>query len=97
MGLPHGGPTTTTESNNMTTHLIIPDGHAKPGEDLIRFDLLNKFIKDLKPDAFRGRKTENFKPRYLDEYTGEVLPADLIHAAIVDELNYFNDRVWEIT
>ena len=44
-----------------------------------------------------GCKTENFKPRYLDEYTGEVLPAALIHAAIVQELNYFNGRVWEIT
>ena len=35
----------------MTTHLVIPDGHAKPSEDLGRFDLLNKFIKDLKPDV----------------------------------------------
>ena len=44
-----------------------------------------------------GYKTENFKSRYLHEYTGEVLPADLIHAASVEELNYFNDREWEIT
>jgi predicted MPP superfamily phosphohydrolase len=35
----------------MKTHLVIPDGHAKPSEDLSRFDLLNKFIKDLKPDV----------------------------------------------
>ena len=35
----------------MTTHLVIPDGHAKPTEDLSRFDLLNKFIKQLKPDT----------------------------------------------
>ena len=35
----------------MTTHLIIPDGHAKPSEDLARFDYLNRFIKDLKPDV----------------------------------------------
>lgn len=35
----------------MTTHLVIPDGHAKPSEDLSRFDLLNKFIRDLKPDV----------------------------------------------
>ena len=35
----------------MTTHLVIPDGHAKPTEDLYRFDLLNKFIKDLKPEV----------------------------------------------
>ena len=44
-----------------------------------------------------GYRTEHFKHQYLDEYTGEVLPSELIHAAIVDELNYFNDRVWEIT
>mgnify|MGYP003631628854 FL=1 len=35
----------------MTTHLVIPDGHAKPGEDLSRFDLLNKFIKSLRPEV----------------------------------------------
>lgn len=35
----------------MRTHLVVPDGHAKPSEDLSRFDLLNKFIKDLKPDV----------------------------------------------
>lgn len=38
---------------------------------------------------------ENVKPRYLDEYTGEVLPPELIKSAVVDQLNYFNDRVWE--
>ena len=44
-----------------------------------------------------GYHSDNFKPQYLDEYTGEVLPRDLIHEAIIDELNYFNDRVWQIT
>ena len=39
----------------------------------------------------------HFKGQYLDEYTGEVLPEALIRAAIVEELNYFNDRVWELT
>jgi hypothetical protein len=34
-----------------TTHLVIPDGHAKPNEYLERFDLLNRFIKDLNPDV----------------------------------------------
>ena len=44
-----------------------------------------------------GYKAEHFKHQYIDEYTGEVLPQELIHAAIVDELNYFNNRVREIT
>lgn len=35
----------------MTTHLIIPDGHAKPSEDLRRFDLLNKLIKSIRPEV----------------------------------------------
>ena len=39
---------------------------------------------------------DNFKQRYVDEYTGEVLDAKLAHAAIMEELNYFNDRVWHI-
>tara|TARA_R110000824_G_scaffold44036_1_gene128437 strand:+ start:2390 stop:3151 length:762 start_codon:yes stop_codon:yes gene_type:complete len=34
-----------------TTHLVIPDSHSKPGEDLSRFDLLNKLIRDIKPDV----------------------------------------------
>ena len=38
----------------------------------------------------------NFRARYLDEYTGEVLPPSLIRAAIEDELNYFNSKVWEL-
>ena len=44
-----------------------------------------------------GYSSENFKHQYLDEYTGEVLPGPLIQAAIVEELNYFNGRVWQIT
>ena len=41
--------------------------------------------------------SDHFKGQYLDEYTGEVLPEALIRAAIVEELNYFNERVWELT
>ena len=35
--------------------------------------------------------SDHFKPKYLDEYTGEILPDKLIHSAIVEELNYFNE------
>ena len=39
----------------------------------------------------------NFKPRYLDEYTGEVLDPKLIREAIMEELCYFNDtRIWKL-
>lgn len=39
----------------------------------------------------------NFRPRYIDEYTGEVLTPSLIRAAIVEELNYFNDnQIWQL-
>ena len=38
----------------------------------------------------------NFRERYLDEYTGELLPKHLIRAAIEDELNYFNSKVWKL-
>ena len=34
-------------------------------------------------------KNENFKPRYIDEYTGEILDPVLARAAIMEELNYF--------
>ena len=33
------------------THLIIPDPHASPDEDLSRFSYLGKFIASVKPDA----------------------------------------------
>ena len=38
----------------------------------------------------------NFKAKYVDEYTGEVLDTNLIHTALMEEINYFNDRVWEV-
>ena len=40
---------------------------------------------------------DNFKSRYIDEYTGELLEPSLIRAAIVEELHYLNDkRNWEL-
>ena len=39
----------------------------------------------------------NFRERYYDEYTGELLPRPLIRAAIEDELNYFNSKVWQLS
>lgn len=38
-----------------------------------------------------------FVKRYTDEYTGERLPPNLIRTAIVEELDYFNSKVWEIS
>ena len=37
-----------------------------------------------------------FKPKYVDEYTGELLEPSLISETILDELEYFNDHVWRI-
>ena len=37
----------------------------------------------------------NFKAVYKDEYTQDPLPQKLIKDAIVEELTYFNDSVWE--
>ena len=47
-----------------------------------------------------GRKvqvklSDHFKPRYRDEYTGEDLPTSHTHKAILDELQYLNNEVWE--
>ena len=39
----------------------------------------------------------DFRERYLDEYTGELLPKQLIRAAIGDERNYFNSSVWKLS
>ena len=39
----------------------------------------------------------NFKEKYTDKHTGEVLAPHLICLAIGDELNYFNSKVWQLT
>ena len=36
----------------------------------------------------------NVKDRYLDEYTNEEMDMPQTQAAIIDEMNYWNDRVW---
>ena len=36
---------------------------------------------------------DNWKPRYVDEHTGEELNDQLVHAAMIDELDYFNQHV----
>ena len=37
-----------------------------------------------------------FKSKYTDEYTGEILGPALISDAIIDERDYLNDHVWRI-
>ena len=39
---------------------------------------------------------DNWKPRYSDEYTGEVLPHNLVQDAMIDELDYFNEHLWQV-
>ena len=41
-------------------------------------------------------KYDAWKPRYTDEYTGEMLRDDLVQAAMIDQLDDFNQHVWEI-
>ena len=35
---------------------------------------------------------ENFKPRHLDEYTGDVLDPKSIREAVMEEFSYFSDK-----
>ena len=39
---------------------------------------------------------DSFKSDYVDEYTGERLPDDLIRKAMVDEMEYVGRLVWDI-
>ena len=43
------------------------------------------------------RLDSNFKDKYVDEYTGEIPNPELFHEAIVNELSYFNGKVWQLT
>ena len=38
---------------------------------------------------------DNWKPRCADAYTGEVLQDQLVRRAMIDELDSFNQHVWE--
>ena len=59
------------------THLVIGDSHAKPNEDFSRFDYLNKFIKDLKPDVIVniGDAAEMHSLNSFDKGTGAFVGA----------------------
>ena len=39
-------------------------------------------------------KWDQLRPTDKDEYTFEPLPTAQTHSAILEELNYFNDKVW---
>ena len=41
-------------------------------------------------------EAKDFKEVYLDEYTREPLPHELVCQAIREELEYFNSSVWEL-
>ena len=43
-----------------------------------------------------GYQQQNVCTRYIGEYTGEVLDPIFVQAAIGEELDYFNERVWEV-
>ena len=36
--------------------------------------------------------SSKFKTCYFDEYTGEILPLELVQAAMMEELNYFSEK-----
>ena len=38
----------------------------------------------------------NFRSKYVDKYTGETLDQAPISDAIVEELDYFNSKVWKL-
>ena len=39
---------------------------------------------------------DNWKPRFVNKYTGEVLQDKLVLAEMIDELDCVNQHVWEI-
>ena len=57
-----------------------------------------KVLGKTKMNRTRGRAIDivydspSFKTCYLDEYTGEMLPMELVQAAMVEELNYFSEQ-----
>ena len=68
------------------TSKAAPAGPAKTGSsDSSQVTMVSGSVLPI------GYKDENYKTKYLDEYTGETLPETLIRAAIREELDYFND------
>ena len=77
--------------------------HATKSSEAAKPDEVEVEVSGLKVSSIKktgGGRVEvkwddsNFKAQYKDEYTGDVLPQDLIKAAIIEELSYFNERVW---
>ena len=55
---------------------------------------IKKVLGSELPIAYHSNQ---FRARYIDECTGEVLDPLMAQAAIVEELNDLNDRVWEVS
>ena len=57
-------------------------------------------VKESRIEKTNGGDLHNnydfWRPRYVDDYTGEVLQDNLIDDAMIDELDWFNEHVWEV-
>ena len=82
--------------NSGFTHLQEETSHARAFADQ---DLLAGIKSETTLFKYADGTTApvnwNFRDVYRDEYTTEPLPDAQIRHAIVDEMRYFNDVVWE--
>ena len=63
-------------------------------DEKIKMSSIKKVTGGVLPIAYHSNQ---FKACYTDEYTSEVLNNFLIPAAIMEELDYVNDRMWEVS
>ena len=77
--------------NALTPNSALPSkqsSNAKPRESMVKKTNGKSLLVTYNP--------HNFKTKYVDEYTGEILEPHLIADAIIDELDYFNQHVWRL-
>ena len=90
----------TSDHRNTTAHDNSTGSHARltkhntatDDNDEIRTSSIPLTDGRILPTEYSAH---HFKTVYKDEYTGEELPTHLVRAAMEEELEYFNARVWD--
>ena len=90
----HDAEKTKHENKKSKSYLHALGAQDVPEVESLPAEIPHCYVKRYKSGAkvrVDFEKT-NFKDRYIDEYTGDILKHDLIKAAMIEELTYFCER-----
>ena len=78
---------------SLSINALSPETHTTTDNKPLATDTMPSVDGNPVPIFF---EPVHFRETYLDEYTREPLPRDLVRQAIIEELKYFNSRVREL-